>query len=177
MIERSLQIPKKFQPPIVLKESRGVQAFLAYDWYFEWMQRHLKNVKNIFLTPCAATKPIFSSSLHRSVYQKFSLVYGKSRERLVVSEPVVLIRYSDLYDLEKVFCYDFPPRLLSFESRNLFVERLRLLLLGKNIVGCLPKHHAKLVTDAIGEDWKNYWCGDMFSMIRKASKIKSKNTL
>lgn len=162
-------VPTRFRPPIVTRKENGVRAFHSYDWYFEWMRFYLKDVRKVFLTPCAATKPIHSSPLHRSIYQKYSSAHGKGREVLVVSEPVVLIRYPDLYELEKLFCYDFPPKLLSSESRAFFVERLRLLLVNKNVSGCLPRHHAALINDAIGHDWKNYWQGDLYSMMRKAS--------
>lgn len=164
-----LLVPARFKPPIVTRQENGTKAFHSYDWYFEWMKLYLKNVRKVFLTPCAATKPIHSSPLHRSIYQKLSSAYGKDREVLVVSEPVVLIRYLDLYELEKLFCYDFPPKLLSSESRAFFVERLRLLLTNKDVSGCLPRHHAVLINDAIGSRWKNYWQGDLYSMMKKAS--------
>ena len=166
----TLPVPKRFKPPIVKKKSDGEKAFHAYDWYFKWMKHYMKGVQSVFLTPCAATKPIYISSLHRCVYQPFARKYGAGREILVVSEPVVLIRYQDLYDFEKTFCYEFHPKMLS-ESRELFVERLRELLAGKHIVGCLPKHHAKLIDDAVGSGWKNYWIGGMFSMRSKGSKL------
>ncbi len=130
----------------------------------------MKNVDSVFLTPCAATKPICSSTFHRRIFQPFAAVHGKGAECLVVSEPVVLIRYQDLYDFEKTFCYEFHPKMLS-ESRELFVERLRELLAGKHIIGCLPKHHAKLIDDAVGKGWKNHWDGNMYSMIRKGTRL------
>lgn len=164
-------VPTRFRPPIVTRKENGIKAFHSYDWYFEWVKSYLKNVRKVFLTPCAATKPIHSSPLHRSIYQKFSSVHGKDREVLVVSEPVVLIRYPDLYELEKFFCYDFPPKLLSLESRAFFVERLRLLLTNKDVLGCLPRHHATLIDDAIGNKWKNYWQGDLYLMMKKASLV------
>lgn len=94
------------------------------------------------------------------------------REVLVVSEPVTLILYQDLYDLEKQFCYEFIPKLLGTEARELFVERLQTLLIGKNIEGCLPSHHAGLINDAIGKKWKNYWQGDMLTMKKRANQLR-----
>lgn len=159
-----------FNPPTVKRKEQGEAAFHAYDWYFEQIRDFLKGVDKVFLTPCAATKPICSSSLHRSVYQKYITAKGAGREIFVVSEPVVLIYYEDLYDLEKHFFYDFPPKLLSPEARALFVARLREVLSGKNIEGCLPKHHASLINDAVGTNWKNYWQGDMLDMMKRANQ-------
>ncbi|MBI2109045.1 MAG: hypothetical protein HYT93_02605 [Parcubacteria group bacterium] len=168
-------VPKKFKPPVVEKKSDGVPAFHAYDWYFNWMKGFMKNVDGVFLVPCAATKPIYTSTFHRRIYQPFGATRGKGREILVVSEPVVLIRYQDLYDFEKMFLYEFHPKMLS-ESRELFVNRLRELLSGKHIVGCLPSHHAKLIDDAVGGGWKNYWDGNMYSMVEKGTKLARKRT-
>lgn len=164
-------IPRKFHAPVVKKISDGISAFKSYDWYFHWMQSYLANIEQLFLVPCAATKPIYTSPLHKSIYQKFSAIYGIGREALVVSEPVVLIRYPDLYKMINEFCYDYPPKLLSPESRAFFVHRLKTLLTGKNIVGCLPRHHATLINDAIGTNWENLWSGDMYHMIQKASSL------
>jgi predicted RNA-binding protein len=170
-MSEALIVPDKFKPPIVKRKSQGVTAFYSYDWYFNWMRGFLENVDEVFLTPCAATKPIYSSAMHRSIYRKFIAAKGYGREILVVSEPVVLIRYSDLYELENLFYYDFPPKLLDCNSRTLFIERLRSLLLGKNIIGCLPRHHASLINDAMGTDWKNYWQGDLYLMMKKANQL------
>lgn len=167
-----LPVPEHFIPPIVKEKKRGMAAFRAYNWYFWWMHEYLKGVRGVFLTPCAATKPIHASPLHRSIYQKYAVVYGEGKEVLVVSEPVVLIRYQDLYNYERTFCYDFPPQLLNVDSRDLFVRRLRMLLSGKVVEGCLPRHHASLVNDAVGLGWKNHWEGGMFSMSRKASCLR-----
>ncbi len=161
----------KFKPPIVTHPCQGTAAFHAYDWYYYTLMKTLAFEKKVFLTPCAATKPIYSSSLHKAIYQKFAEKFAGDRELLVVSEPVVLIRYSDLYEHEKHFFYDFPPKFLFPDSRKIFVERLRLLLSGKNIIGCLPRHHASLINDAVGIDWKNYWHGDFFAMVRKAAHL------
>lgn len=166
-----LIVPKNFKPPIVKKKERGIDAFHAYDWYFNYMRSHLENVESVFLVPCAATKPIHNSVLHKRIYQKHAKKYGKNREVLVVSEPVVLIGYQDLYDLEEKFLYDFPPKLLNPKSREFFVSRLNKLLDEKDISGCLPKHHARLINDAIGTNWENYWEKDLFEMMRRASKL------
>ncbi|MBI2023219.1 hypothetical protein HYT01_01490 [Candidatus Giovannonibacteria bacterium] len=167
-----MNIPRGFKPPIVRKEADGVSAFRRYDWYFHRMSSALIGMAKVFLIPCAATKPIYSSSLHRKVFQRFALAFGEDRELLVVSEPVVLIAYEDLYIMESAFLYDFPPKKLDQYSRQLFVSRLRELLSKKDIVGCLPRHHASLINDAVGENWKNYWRGDMYNMFRKASTLK-----
>ena len=166
-------MPRNFKPPIVKKSSQGVAAFYAYDWYYRWMVKYMANVKKVFLTPCAATKPIYSSMLHRGIYQKFITAFGAGSEILVVSEPVVLIRYRDLYYLENQFLYEFSPRMLSSESRRLFVMRLKKLLSDKIVAGCLPRHHASLINDAIGNNWKNYWQGDIFDMMKRASALYS----
>ena len=171
MCNRKLVLPKRFIPPLVRSNTHGISAFHKYDWYFNWMKLYLAGKKSVFLTPCAATKPIYSSSFHRGIYQKFSAVYGKNKKILVVSEPVVLIRYQDLYTMEKYFMYDFPPKLLDITSREFFVKRLRILLSDKKISGCLPRHHASLINDAIGKNWKNFWDGDMYSMMKKASAL------
>lgn len=171
MLSTHPKVPEGFRPPIVTKEEQGVAAFHAYDWYFRSMQRYLRDKKAVFLTPCAATKPIHTSPLHRRVYQKYAMVYGGGRNLFVVSEPVVLIRYRDLFDLEPHFCYDFPCPLLGSDARALFVKRLRSILLGKDIVGCLPRHHATLVNDAVGKGWKNHWDGDLYTMMHKASLL------
>ena len=160
--------PVSFKPPVVKSKSQGIKAFHSYDWYFNWLSNHLENVDKIFLTPCAKTKPIYTSPLHRRIYQKYNALYQGEYELLVVSEPVVLIRYQDLYDLEKEFCYDFPPKLLDETSRGLFIQRLNVLLEGKEIIGCLPKHHERLINYAIGKgNWENLWRGDVFSMMRR----------
>lgn len=166
-----ISIPNKFKPPIVKRENQGIAAFHAYNWYFHYMERFLADVKKVFLTPCAATKPIHTSPFHRRIYQKFATAQESEREILVVSEPVTLIRYEDLYTFERLFFYDFPPKLLNSKSRTLFVERLRTLLLGKDIVGCLPRHHASLINDAIGKSWENYWEGDIYFMMQKANLL------
>lgn len=145
-----------------------MDAFHRYGWYSEWMEYYLSGRKEVFLVPCAATKPIYLSSLHQSVYQKFAFACGRGRELLVVSEPVVLIRYQDLYDYEKYFLYDFPPKLLDEVAHAFFVKRLRVLLSGKKIYGCLPRHHAGLINEAVGCRWKNYWSGDLYDMKKKA---------
>lgn len=168
---RSPALPWKFVPPVVRKSSQGIRAFYAYDWYFRWMAKYVADVKKVFLTPCAATKPICYSMMHRGIYQKFITAYGEGSEILVVSEPVTLIRYRDLYLLKNAFLYDFPPKMLSPESREFFVKRLKRLLSGKIISGCLPRHHASLINDAIGNDWKNYWEGDIYRMMKKASSL------
>lgn len=136
------------------------------------MSSRLLGVRKVFLTPCAATKPIYASPVHRNIYQKFAARFGYDATPLVVSEPVVLIHYQDLYDLEDAFRYDFPPRLLGGAARALFVERLHKLLSGRRIVGCLPRHHASLINDAVGTNWKNYWNGDLYSMVKKASLLR-----
>ena len=163
--------PDLFSPPIVKDKKEGIGAFLSYDWYFDFIKKYIRNRNEIFLVPCAETKPIHTSPMHKSIYQKFAFKFGHGREVLVVSEPVVLIRYSDLRELETVFCYDFPPKLLDKECRDFFVKRLRRLLLNKDIVGCLPRHHASLVNDAIGIGWRNYWSGDLYAMMRKAGSL------
>ena len=170
---RESVIPRKFNPPIVKNSLQGIPAFYSYDWYFKRMAKYMAGVKKVFLTPCAATKPIHSSMLHRGIYQKFITAFGKGHEILVVSEPVVLIRYQDLYNLENYFLYEFPPRMLTSESSEFFVSRLRKLLYGKIIAGCLPRHHASLINDALGYNWKNYWEGDLYEMMRKASSLHS----
>ena len=170
----NLKILSNFKPPIVKKSENGVAAFHSYDWYFEQMKEFLQDKEKVFLTPCAATKPIHTSNFHRLIYQKYAAVQ-KDREILVVSEPVVLIRYQNLYDMEGAFMYDFPPKFLNQESRGIFVDRLSSLLSEKDIAGCLPKHHASLINDAVGTDWINYWDGNIFSMIRKANLIKHQN--
>ncbi|MBI2024756.1 MAG: hypothetical protein HYT03_01520 [Candidatus Harrisonbacteria bacterium] len=169
-----LSVPKQFRPPQVSNENQGVAAFCAYDWYFRWMKEYLGDKTKVFLVPCAATKPIHTSPLHRRVYQKYASAYGKNRILLVVSEPVVLINYQHLYNLEGSFFYEFPPKLLGKTARVLFIERLRELLEEKNIAGCLPHHHATLINDAIGTEWINYWSGDLYSMIKKASALNAK---
>lgn len=171
MVLRPPRVPYKFISPIVKKPSQGIPAFYAYDWYYKWMARYMTDVKKVFLTPCAATKPIYSSMFHRGIYQKFITALGGGSEILVVSEPVVLIRYCDLYNLKNAFLYDFPPKMLSPESREFFVSRLKRLLSGKIISGCLPRHHASLINDAVGNDWKNYWQGDIYRMMKKASSL------
>lgn len=172
-MKMQVRSPLRFKPPIVRQATQGISAFHAYDWYFNWMRRYLKDTHMVFLTPCAATKPIHSSMLHRGIYQKFALAHGMGAELLVVSEPVVLIRYTDLYDLEDAFRYDFPPPLLDQSTRNFFVRRLRVLLAGHEIVGCLPRHHASLINDAVGTNWKNYWKGDIYSMMQRASRLRT----
>ena len=163
-------VPRGFRPPRVKNANSGRAAFHAYDWYYEWMRKFLPRDESVFLVPCAATKPIHTSPLHRNIYQKIAAREGLGRITLVVSEPVVLIRYSDLVVLEKTFCYDFPPKFLSAGARDLFVARLQTLLTGKDIIGCLPRHHASLVDDAVGLNrWKNLWTGDLFSMMRNAN--------
>lgn len=164
-------IPSDLEPPIVKRKEDGVSAFHKYDWYFTWIRRHLKDVERVFLTPGAVTKPINSSPLHRAIYQRYAVRFGGSAAILVVSEPAVLIRYKDLSDLEPLFLYEFPPRLLGAETRTLFVKRLQIILRGKHVEGCLPRHHAALVSDAVGNRWKNYWDGDLYSMMRKAKKL------
>jgi hypothetical protein len=166
-----LKVPRAFKPPVVTAKDQGVAAFHKYDWYFKWMEEFMKDVNKVFLTPCAQTKPIYTSSLHRCIYQKYVRAHGMEREVFVVSEPVTLILYQDLYDLEKYFCYEFIPKLLSPEARELFVGRLRGLLKGKDIEGCLPSHHAALINDAVGENWKNYWQGDMLDMKKRANHL------
>lgn len=173
MANNRLRVSRGFKPPKVKRLNQGVAAFHAYDWYFNWLSRRLARVRRVFLVPCAATKPIYESSLHRTVYQRYAAVYGRGREVLVVSEPVVLIRYHDLYILGKNFYYDFPPKLLRGESRELFVRRLCQALSGKDIIGCLPRHHASLIIDAIGDGWENHWSGDLFAMMKKASRLKN----
>ena len=169
-----MKIPHNFKPPIVRKSENGISAFHSYDWYFRQMEGFLQDRRQIFPTPCAATKPIHTSNFHGLIYQKFA-TNQKDREILVVSEPVVLIRYQNLYDMEGAFMCDFPPKFLNQESRGIFVDRLNSLLSGKDITGCLPKHHASLINDAVGTDWTNYWDGNIFSMIRKANLIKHQN--
>lgn len=168
----ALKTPQNFIPPVVTEKSQGLAAFHSYDWYFEWAEQFMKGVDKVFLTPCAATKPICSSSMHRSIYQKYIRAKGMEREVFVVSEPVVLILYQDLYDLEQHFFYDFPPKNLSLEARDFFVGRLKTLLAEKDIEGCLPCHHASLINDAIGVGWKNYWQGDMLDMMKRANKLR-----
>lgn len=167
------RVPRNFTPPKIETEDEGIQAFHKYDWYFNWMQRYMNRVNDVYLTPCAATKPIHSSTFHRKIFQKFFAEYGGDSELLIVSEPVVLIRYQDLYNHEKVFCYEFLPKNLGQEARELFVKRLRTLLAGKSITGCLPRHHEFLVNDAIGDNWGNHWNGNMFQMIKRASSFQS----
>lgn len=162
--------PISFKPPIVKSKQNGLEAFHAYDWYYSFLKKHLKHVEKVFLVPCAATKPIHQSPMHRSIYQKYIKKYGQDQSVLVVSEPVVLIRYQDLSVEESYFCYDFPPKFLNSDSRELFVERLKILE-GKDISGCLPSHHANLITEAIGSGWKNYWKGDLYQMMKKASRL------
>jgi len=170
---RIIRAPAVFKPPVVRKKEQGEAAFHAYDWYFEQIKDFLISVDKVFLTPCAATKPICSSSMHRSIYQKYIAVKGIDREIFVVSEPVVLIYYEDLYDLEKHFLYDFPPCFLSTETRAIFISRLMDTLSGKDIEGCLPKHHAGLIDDAVGKNnWKNYWQGDMLDMMKRANQLR-----
>lgn len=64
-------IPIEFKPPVVMRKTEGLDAFYAYDWYFSWMKQFMSGLEKVFLTPCAATKPIHSSTLHRYIYQKF----------------------------------------------------------------------------------------------------------
>jgi hypothetical protein len=164
-------VPRGFKPPIVKCSGRGQAAFFVYNWYFEFMANWLKNVRKVFLVPCAMTKPIHKSSAHCTIYQRYAEKYAADSEVLVVSEPVVLIRYDDLSRLGRVFHYDFPPRLLNDVSRATFVTRLAALLRGRDVAGCLPSHHAKLVNLAIGSDWKNYWRGDLFQMMRRGGEL------
>lgn len=170
-----VRIPVKFKPPIVKRQNQGIPAFHQYDWYFYYMKQFLVDIEKVFLTPCAATKPIHTSPFHRNIYQKFAAVQENEREIFVVSEPVVLIRYQDLYNFERFFCYDFPPILLTEESRAFFVKRLRILLKGKDVAGCLPRHHASLINDAIGNNWKNYWRRDIYFMMRQANLLSKKH--
>ena len=131
-------VPRNFQPPKVSNEKQGIEAFHRYDWYFDWMKKILiKSHTGLFLVPCAKTKPIYSSSFHRNIYQKMAVRYGLGRAVLVVSEPVGLILYRHLRTLESAFMYEFPPIMLCRESRNLFIERLREMLIGKDVRACL----------------------------------------
>jgi len=141
-------VPGGFSPPKVRKAEDGVAAFHAYDWYFNFMRSWLKGVRKVLLVPCAKTKPIPLSVVHRGSFQKLFLKYP-DYQPLIVSEPVVLIRYAD--SLAPEFKYDFPPNLLNEESRELFVDRLRELLKGKEVIGCLYSEKKKLIEDAIGK--------------------------
>lgn len=157
----------------------GVPAFRSYDWYFRWMRRHMKETTRVFLVPCAATKPIYRSPSHQRIHKTFAAVYGRGLTLLVVSEPVVLIRYPDLSsgDLEQHFHYEFPPAKLSTEAREFFIKRLSVLLSGKNVAGCLPSHHAALVNDAIGDGWRNYWSGGLYQMMGSARCLRDRHKL
>jgi len=168
---RKPRAPDTFVPPRVEISADGVAAFHNYDWYYRFMRSYLSARESVYLVPCAATKPIHRSPAHVRIYQRFAEFYGGSREILVVSEPVVLIRYGDLSALEDAFCYDFPPRLLNAESRALFVARLRELLDGKDVAGCLPAHHQSLVREAIGNRWENHWESGLYQMMKYAKSL------
>ena len=62
------------------------------------------------------------------------------------------------------------------EARALFVERLRSILTDKDIVGCLPRHHASLINDAVSNNWTNYWDGNIFSMMKRAGALARQYT-
>ena len=159
-----------FTPPQVSTLGEGVSAFRAYDRYYQVVCRWLADKDSVYLVPCAGTKPIHTSPMHRSIYQKYARAFGGGREVLVVSEPAVLIRYADLERLEPVFMYDFPPHLLVGESRDLMVRRLAKALGEKDVRGCLPRHHADLVSSAVGS-FENDWSGGLYEMAWKAARL------
>lgn len=163
--------PKRFVPPMVTHACQGSSAFHKYDWYYEQMLAALSSVQAVFLVPCATSKPIHRSPLQVRVFQKFYARFGEGRDLFVVSEPATLIYYPHLSLHERHFLYDYPCRFHNDETRTLFVKRLKPLLVGKDIAGCLPSHHARVINEVVGKNWKNYWRGNMFDMIKQGSAL------
>ena len=102
------------------------------------------------LIPCASTKPFPQAPSHKHGYLK--ALKGKNVDIYVVSEPLGIVPYnwSRRYPNQN---YDFPPKYLQGESRDILVDRFSQWYntIGKkyqDLYLALPGHHFSLVEDA-----------------------------
>ncbi|MAG24174.1 hypothetical protein CMI47_01215 [Candidatus Pacearchaeota archaeon] len=108
------------------------------------------------LLPCAGTKPFPEAPSHKHGY--LEALDGLDVDLYVVSEPLGVVPYawSRTWPNDS---YDFPPKHLKGEGRDLLVERIGEWLdkVGtkyQTVISALPIHHRKLVTAANDGDLK-----------------------
>jgi predicted RNA-binding protein len=105
------------------------------------------------LIPCAGTKPYRESPSHAGGY--CPALEGKDVDVWVVSEPMGVIPYdwSDEYPNES---YEFPPKHVKGEAREILVDRIRQWLERQGVKYdevylALTDHHMGLVCEAAAE--------------------------
>jgi predicted RNA-binding protein len=138
----------------VQSPQQGLKVLQHKDIVRNW--RNSLNVepqhRTAVLVPCSATKPFYDSPSH--LYGYIPALQRKKVDVFIVSEPLGIVPYqfSAFYPNND---YDFPPKHVKGETRELLVDRFaewfnRIGSQYDRIYAALPLHHMALVEDARG---------------------------
>ena len=115
--------PKRKKKFIVKSAKEGLKVIQHKDITDNWKKSLKVKPKSrvAVLLPCAATKPFAESPSHKHGYLK--ALGEKNVDLYVVSEPLGIIPYAwqDKYPNAD---YDYPPKYLKGEARDLLSERI-----------------------------------------------------
>ncbi len=128
--------------------------------YHEWFLRIWSlgmSIDYIWLMPCTSKKPYVRSVTYKMVkyYVKRLKEVGINVELIAVSEPMGLvpIEFCTYYPVAN---YDYPPRLMDENDRELMItllirlfKKLLKMSIRNYIVATLPKHHARILNNVI----------------------------
>jgi GNAT superfamily N-acetyltransferase len=154
--ETMLRLPRYGSPNkpsfVVNSVGKGIRVLNHPDIVknFKKSLRVRKKHRKAVLVPCASTKPFPQSPSHKHGYLK--ALKGKDLDIYVVSEPLGIVPYSwsNTYPNND---YDFPPKFVQGESREILVDRFAQWYdrVGKKydeLYLVLPSHHFSLVEEA-----------------------------
>ena len=145
---------------IVLIKTDGYPIFtypdvVLYHEYLEKIWRPRYTDYKILL-PCTGVKPYKKSITHRMMknYAKRLIGMGIMVGIYSVSEPMLIVpeEYEEMYPLSN---YDFPPRLMTREEKELMITKLAKILpklassTRYNVIAVLPRHHMQIVQKAL----------------------------
>ena len=139
---------------IVRSQKDAVRVLKNRDIVKNWNKslRVKPRHKGAVLLPCSATKPFHTSPSHKGYIKALQ---GKNIDAYIVSEPLGIIPYSwgDTYPNN---AYDFPPKYLKGEARDILIDRFarwfeKVAPKYKRIYAPLPAHHGKLIDIASGD--------------------------
>ena len=154
VVEKLMSVPPG---TIILRSSVDGELFRhphVVLWHKFLLEHFTPEPKPLALIlPCTSIKPYRLSPTHRIADSRLArLGLENTVSVYVISEPMVLVpRELDIY--YPFANYDYPPKHLDPESREIFVEILskvlRKLRVHRAIVAVLPQHHRSILLEAL----------------------------
>ena len=152
---------------IILRKTDGYPIFtypdvVLYHEYLEKIWRPRYTDYKILL-PCTGVKPYKKSITHKMMknYTRRLMRMGIKVSIYSISEPMLIVpeEYEEMYPLSN---YDFPPRLMTRDEKELMIAKLAKILpklaltTHCKVIAVLPKHHMQILQKALGLLSDNY---------------------